>query len=378
MQTPSEHHQPAETYFPPPEADGGWRSLVPEGREPGAAQKEAVRVTTGLDWDRLREVWAYCQGYGGPHHVLVIRHGWIAGEWPDAREPEHGIASCTKSLTGLAMARLFDLSDAGRLPRPVHIDDEAWRFLPPDWAEAEPAREQIRLRHLLTMSSGLTPFDGPAPGDYLETMFAQRVEAAPGTLWAYSSTSVDLLSLVIESVTGQTLERFFNAEIDAATGSAPSRWGHFGEHANASGMTRCTPRDLARAGYLVLQGGVWGTGGAVRQVISAERVAQFTRHAPWLAAATCRQPNFAFEPNAQQYYGHLWWTNRTGEALGSAAPRDVAYMSGWGKQACFVVPSLDLVAVRLGRNATLNQDPQFYHGFWARLAAALTGAVGGD
>ena len=363
-----------EAYYPPPEKQGGWRSLVMVNQEPTEAQKEAILATTSLSWDRLREVWAYCQGYGGPHNVLVIRHSWIAGEWQDDAETENGIgiASCTKSLTGLAMARLFDLSDAGRLPKRIHIDDEAWRYLPASWIEAEPARKQIRLSHLLTMSSGLTPFDGPAPGDYLETMFAQHVEAAPGTVWAYSSTSVDLLSLVIENVTGQTLGAFFNAEIDAAIGAAPSRWGYFGQHANGSGMTRCTPRDLARAGYLVLHDGVWGTGGQAKQVIGAERVVQFTRWAPWLEAATCRQPNFAFEPHANRYYGHLWWTNRTGEALGGDAPRDVVYMSGWGKQACFVAPSLDMIAIRVGRNAALNQDPLFYHGFWTRLMAALT------
>jgi CubicO group peptidase (beta-lactamase class C family) len=362
----------AEAYFPPPEAQGGWRTLVPANQEPTAAQKQAVRATAGLDWDKLREVWDHCQSYGGLHGVLVIRHGWIAGEWSNFAEPEHGIASCTKSLTGLAMAKLFDLSDAGQFPERVDIDDEAWRYLPAAWAEAEPARKQIKLRHLLTMTSGLTPFDGPSPGDYLETMFAQRVEAAPGTLWAYSSTSVDLLSLVVEHVTGQTLGAFFNAEIAAAIGAAPSQWGYFGEHANGSGMTRCTARDLARVGYLVLHGGVWGAGGEAKQVISAERVTQFSNAAPWLAGVVRREPNFAFEPNANRYYGHLWWTNRTGEALGEGAPRDVVYMSGWGKQACFVAPSLDMVAIRLGRNAALNQDPLFYHGFWARLMAALT------
>jgi hypothetical protein len=107
-------------------------------------------------------------------------------------------------------------------------------------------------------------------------------------------------------------------------------------------------------------------------VIRAERVAQFTQAATWLENTTRRQPNFAFEPHSNHYYGHLWWTNRTGEALGSSAPRDIIYMSGWGKQACFIAPELDMLAIRLGSNAALNEHPLFYHGFWARLAAAVT------
>jgi CubicO group peptidase (beta-lactamase class C family) len=371
------HDHAAEAYFPPPEAQGGWRALVPANQEPSATQKEAVRATTELDWEKLRAVWAYCQGYGGLHNVLVIRHGWVAGEWFNYSEPEHGIASCTKSLTGLAMAKLFDLSDASRLPKRIHIDDEVWHYLPVAWAADERARKEIRLRHMLTMTSGLTPYDGPYREDYLTQVFAQRVEAPPGTLWAYASVPVDMLSLVIEDVTGQTLEEFFNAEINAAIGAAPSRWGRFNGHVGGSGGpqggTRFMPRELARLGYLVLKGGVWGAGDKAHQVISAERVAQFTQPAPWLTGTTRREPNFAFEPNANQYYGHLWWSNHTGEALGDDAPRDVVYMSGWGKQACFVAPGLDIVAIRLGSNATLNEHRLFYHGFWTRLMAALIG-----
>jgi hypothetical protein len=59
----------ADAYFPPPEARGGWRSLVPPNQAPSAVQKESVLARTGLDWDRLREVWEYCQGFGGQHKV---------------------------------------------------------------------------------------------------------------------------------------------------------------------------------------------------------------------------------------------------------------------------------------------------------------------
>lgn len=365
----------ADDYFPSPEAEGGWRSLVPANQEPTQEQKKAVRATTGLDWDRLHEAWRYCQDFAGPHSVLLIRHGWIAGEWNNYTEPR-GIASCTKSLTGLAMAKLFDLSDAGLLPKCVSIDDEAWRFLPASWAEAEPARRQIKLRHMLTMASGLTPYDGPYKKDYLSQVFAQTVEAAPGTVWAYASVPVDMLSLVIEDVTGRTLGEFFNGEINAAVGAAPCEWGRFSGHSGGSGGpgggTRFLPRELARVGYLVLREGAWRAGGDRRQVIGAERLAQYTRAASWFEGTAWKQPNFAFEPHANRCYGHLWWTNRTGEALGRAAPRDVVYMSGWGKQACFVAPSLDMVVVRLGALGALNAQPEFYHGFWSRLMAALT------
>jgi len=133
------------------------------------------------------------------------------------------------------------------------------------------------------------------------------------------------------------------------------------------GGARFTPRELARVGYLVLNDGAWD--GAY--VISRERIRTVTRRAPWLEKTTWRQPNFAREPDANLVYGHLWWTNRTGQTLGEAAPKDAVYMSGYGKQACFVVPSLDMVVVRLGSDRTLNDHPEFYPELWKRLMSAV-------
>jgi CubicO group peptidase (beta-lactamase class C family) len=364
----------AGTYYPPPESAGGWRSLVPPNKTPSADQKRALRQAAGLDWDRLRAAWDYCEGFGGPDSLLVIRHGWVAAEWSNITDLR-GVASCTKSLTSLAMARLFDLSDAGRLPQPIGPDDEAWRWLPASWAEAEPARRQIRIRHMLTMTSGLTPYDGPYKQEYPERVFAQTVESPPGEVWAYASVPVDMLSLIVERAAGRDLGDFFNAEICAPIGAAAVKWGRFGEHTGGSGGpqggARFPPRDLARVGYMVLHDGAWVRGGKALQVISADRLRQMTRWAPVLENTRWRQPNFAFEPNANQFYGHLWWTNRTGQGLGPAAPRDAVYMSGWGKQACFVVPSLDMVVVRLGPNRDLNEHPEFYPELWSRIMAAV-------
>ena len=79
-------------YFPPPEAAGGWRSAVPLNAEPSPIQKTDVRAKARLDWDKLHEAWKYCQSFGGPHSLLVIRHGWVAAEWHNY-EGARGIAS---------------------------------------------------------------------------------------------------------------------------------------------------------------------------------------------------------------------------------------------------------------------------------------------
>ncbi|MCX7045467.1 MAG: DUF5060 domain-containing protein [Candidatus Sumerlaeota bacterium] len=369
----SQIRQPTEQYFPPPETQGGWRALVKPNRAASAAEKKAVHEKAELDWDKLKAGQDYCAGFETPNSLLVIRHGWIAGEWNNYSNPR-GVASCTKSVTALAMAKLFDLSDAGRLPKRISIEDEAWRFLPPEWSAPDPALKAIRIRHMMTMSSGLTPYDGPYKINYLQQVFGQKVEAPPGTVWAYASVPVDLLSLIIENVTSETEEAFFNREINAPIGAAPVKWGQFNGHSSGSGGLGgpfYLARDFARLGYMALHDGAWEKDGQRIQVISAERIKTFTRWAPFLEKTTWRQPNFAFEPHANQYYGHLWWTNRTGEGMGNAAPRDAFYMSGWGKQACFIVPSLDMVVVRIGADRKLNEHPEFYHELWNRLMPAV-------
>src|SRR6188474_3512281 len=46
-------------YFPPPEDQGGWRSLAPESSEPTAEQKAKIREQAGCDWDKLNEAWKF-------------------------------------------------------------------------------------------------------------------------------------------------------------------------------------------------------------------------------------------------------------------------------------------------------------------------------
>jgi CubicO group peptidase (beta-lactamase class C family) len=369
-------------YFPPPESQGGWHSLVSANAVATPEQKTAVQERTGLDWDKLLEAWTYCTSFEGSHSLLVIRHGWIAAEWHNFTQPR-GIASCTKSVTGIAVARLFDMSDRGLLKKKIGLDDFVYRYVPASWGDDEPARRKIQLRHLLTMTSGLTPYDGPYKDDYETQVFAQHVEAPPGTVWAYASVPVDLLSYVIEDATGRTLGEFFNDEIGSAIGASPVTFPSFSGHSGGSGGpgggARFTARELARVGYLLLHRGAWEQNGLAQQVISTARVAQFTQWAPFLENTTWRQPNFAFEPNANRYYGQLFWTNRTQQGLGPRVPRDAFYMSGWGKQICAVIPSLEMVVVRLGGNRTLNDHSEFYHELFSRVMAAVadSGIPGG-
>ena len=287
------------------------------------------------------------------------------------------IASCTKSLTAVAMAKLFDLSDSGRFSTPIGIDDYAYRYLPESWAAEEPERKRIKIRHLMTMSSGLEAYDGPY-GDldaYAETVVTRRVVAPPGQVWEYSSAPVDLLSLIIEKVSGKTERDFFNQEINAAIGGPEVAWpsfqGHTGGSGGPGGGARYTARDLARVACLLLRKGVWDDGHGPKQIISAQRVSMFSQWAEFLKDSTFRKSVFATDPSAPRYYGYLFWTNRTQQALGPKVPKDTFFMSGYGKQACWIIPSLDMIIVRIGSKRRLNYLPEYFPEFLSRVMSAV-------
>jgi CubicO group peptidase (beta-lactamase class C family) len=87
-----------------------------------------------------------------------------------------------------------------------------------------------------------------------------------------------------------------------------------------------TPRNWARLGMLYLQDGVW----------------QGTRLLPegWSKFVSTPAPAWK-EPR----YGGLFWINGTGQWN---LPKDAYFMAGAGGQWTFIVPSHDLVVVRMG------------------------------
>jgi CubicO group peptidase (beta-lactamase class C family) len=204
------------------------------------------------------------------------------------------------------------------------------------------------------------------------------VEAEPGRVWAYASAPVDLLSLVVEDVSGQLLGDFFNEQISRPIGAAPIEFPKFREHSGGSGGprggARLPTRDLARLGYLLLHEGRWCDESGEKQVLASQTVKLVTQWAPQLKSATFRVPNLGSpgKENAQNDYGCLFWTNRTQQRLGKSVPADAYYMSGWGKQTCCVIPSLDMVIVRLGPHRDLNDRLEYNSEFLSRIVSAVT------
>lgn len=161
---------------------------------------------------------------------------------PIAADTLFRIYSMTKPVTTVAAMMLYELGE-------FHLDDPVARFLPEfrhmqvlvggnkERPRLEPARSLITMRNLMTHTSGLTydfMMESPVDALYrkhgitfsggqgsLAEMTRRLAEMPlrfhPGTRWHYS-VSTDVLGRVVEVISGQPLDRFFEERIFAPLG----------------------------------------------------------------------------------------------------------------------------------------------------------------
>jgi len=219
---------------------------------------------------------------------------------------------------------------------------------------------RITLEHLLTMTSGLRwnemevwygyiwndliwQFLAPDPMRYV---LAKPVVDEPGTAWYYNSGGVNVLGKVIEEASGMRMDDFAERYLFAPLGITEYEWGHSSDMIHASSDLKLRPRDMAKFGYLYLNGGNWKG----QQIISQEWVEKSTKESvsiPWESLAGILDEYADLAETHIDRYGYLWWLKRFHANSQSA---DAYFAAGLGGQRIFVFPSLDMVVVLTGGN----------------------------
>jgi len=206
---------------------------------------------------------------------------------------------------------------------------------------------QIRISDMLTMTDGLAFSEEYNPGDDATAMLFTEPSSSdfvmqkamlhePGTHFNYSSGTANLLSRIYFERAGgyqenydgymESIHRplaFQNAifEVDAS-----------GVYMGSSYLF-ASARDWARIGQLMLNGGV----------INAQRIMS----EDWVVRATTVNTSAN-----QKAYGYQWWLNSGNEDLRWPDISEDAYSAqGNRHQYLMVIPSLDLLIVRLGWTA---------------------------
>jgi CubicO group peptidase (beta-lactamase class C family) len=306
--------------------DDGWPAGVPEQH--------------GLDPELIGAIGPRFEAWADAnlHAILVVRHGVIVYEQYFAGEDhrwgvgsvgrvaydasmEHDLRSITKSVTSLLVGIAVDRGEIRDLNASV------FSFFPEHDDLRTPEKDQITLQHLLTMSAGLD-WNEAVPGsdpqnserrmagaaDLCRYVLEQPIASPPSQVWNYSGGTTELLAGILRKISAKALAERAKEDLFEPLGISDAQWMHYpnGEPAAASGL-RLRPRDLAKIGQVVLDGGVWQG----KQIVSAA----------WIEQSTTPQIN----GEGPFFYGYQWWLGRSlvgrreinwiaGSGLGGQAP----------------------------------------------------------
>ncbi|MEC9369386.1 MAG: serine hydrolase [Pseudomonadota bacterium] len=284
--------------------------------------------------------------------IVVMHKGGIVAE----RYAE-GITPATP-LIGWSMGKTVVNALAGMLVHKGRLSLEETSLFP-QWSRPGDARAAITPAHLLRMTDGLD-FGGerdavfsPArrmlfeTGDAATVALSATPASAPGSQWRYASGPTILLCALAarRAGGGPALLSLVHRELFAPLGmtSAVIEPDAAGTPLGAA-FVYASARDWARLGQLFLQDGVW----------------QGNRLLPegWVA--------FSHEgtPQSGKHYGaHLWRSTpdflRPAGSHDVGLPQDRMLMLGIDGQLVAIIPSRDLVIVRLGmstRRSTFDPD----------------------
>jgi CubicO group peptidase (beta-lactamase class C family) len=309
----------------------------PMGDAPSTAPAPA-----GVDTAKMRQGVdaAFANPEGLTAGVIVVYKGQIVGErYGNGANKDMQLESWSMgksimgTLTGMMIQRgAYKLEDAAPVAE--------WRKTPND------PRAAIRIVDLMRMSSGLrfsrgSPEDLPGYHDH-DLVYTGAIDAynfaatrelqfPPNSFGRYRNDNVMLLGLVFKQAVEKRGEEYLGwpqRELFDKIGIRrqmleTDSYGQF----LISGYDYGTPRNWARIGMLYLNDGVW----------NGERLLP----QGWTKFVSTPAPAWK-----DSTYGAMVWVNA--KKVWPALPTDAFAFRGAGGQDTFVVPSLDLVVVRMG------------------------------
>ncbi|MBK7842629.1 MAG: serine hydrolase [Bdellovibrionales bacterium] len=345
-------------------------------------------LSAGFNEERLNEFMSFVTNSSQHTTAIVILHrGKIVREWYSGKvdlseynstvsvgklnvsdwdcNASDMIHSASKSIVSMTIGIA---EQEGRL----NIEDPVSKFLG-RWTNLTTGEEKIRIKHLLSMTSGLN--GSPAGIDRLETPDG-RIEGVlidnkfqpPEVAWFYNTSAYHRLFAVIDSI-GSDRASYIKEKIFDQIGMNDSVVS--GENIRASG------RDMARFGLLILAGGKW----KYNIIINEDFVDKAT--SPFLSLPTFSGVS---PDRMNKSYGFLFWLNGQSSWMSGAcfnnlgqlktslscqtalnngdfnkffietAPADLIAALGAADKKIYIVPSLELVVARHGTPPSENES----------------------
>jgi CubicO group peptidase (beta-lactamase class C family) len=261
------------------------------------------------------------------HGDELLYEGYFNGSSREAIQSSLSVAkSFATTLVGIAI-------DEGYI---ASLDDPVTTYIP-ELLERDARFEQITIRHLVAMTSGLKFDEYASPWDDATTSYWSpdlraaalntQIGEAPGYRFHYNDYNTTLIGMVLERATGMTVSKYLETRLWQPMGAeGDATWSLDSEHSGFEQMSvgiNARAIDFARLGWLFLNQGRNGE----RQVVPAAWVEEATRM------------DTTTDPAAGYQYG--WWVDvsRGGKAYNADGHRG---------QFIYVYPAAELVLVRQG------------------------------
>jgi len=238
----------------------------------------------------------------------------------------------------------------------LSINNKVSQYLGVGWT-SEPLEKEnlITSRHLLTMTSGLND------SSELIRKVTLTYMADAGTRWSYHNVFQKLMD-VIAGASKQDFETYFNTKLKNKIGMEG-----FWNNGLIFKIYHSNTRSMARFGLMALNKGKWNNETIINETFFNESINT--------------------SQNINPSYGYLWWLNGKSKymvpggqtvypsTLVPNAPSDMYAAMGASDQRIYVIPSKNMVIIRMGE-ASDPSNPNFaLSGFdnalWEKINAVI-------
>lgn len=310
------------------------------------------------------------------------RVSWERGaRAPDPTATLWDLASLTKVVA--TSSAIMTLVDDGRLD----LAQPVQHYLP---AFAGPGKSAVTVRMLLDHSSGLpsfVPFYRNSTGrqDVIDRLFATELTSAPGSTTRYSDLNAILLGLIVEAVSGTSLDRYVSRAVFSPLGMGRTTFAVADRTAAAPSIQhhgQPAPGEVNDRNAWAM-GGVAGHAGLFATGLDLARFAQTWLRSGsgpdgvWVGPATIRR-FLERAPNGGSRA--LGWELPDGEhldrsAYGRSATATTYGHTGWTGTFLWFDPARDLFVVLL-TNRSLGSNARSTFRAMRELRGRLSDAVG--
>lgn len=260
-------------------------------------------------------------------------------------------ASAGKTLTAFLVGKA---QEEGYLD----ITKSSSEYLGQGWTNLSPEKEAlITVRNQLTMTTGL---DYRVEDPYCTDPACLQYRKDAGEQWYYHNAPYTLLDQVVENATGIDYNDYMDTQLEQTIGLEG-----FWRQSGFNNLYWSTARDAARFGLLMLNNGDWNG-----QIIMQDK--------------NYLEDMITSSQSLNPSYGYLWWLNGKNTViypglaasfsgpLSQNAPADAFAAMGKNGQFVIVIPSQDMVVVRMGEAPGDALVPITFHDeMWVKLKAVI-------